>query len=139
MALSVLDDKSKKPDETMLAEALGRSKGLWDAVLAYLFEEYPGVQNEWGFAGPKYGWSLRPKHKKRTILYLIPQKDSFLVAFVLGERAVAAAEESTLPAHILEAIRSARPYAEGRGIRFEVRRREDIHIIQELTRIKMMH
>ncbi len=139
MALSALDDKSREPDDGTLADVLGRSKGLWDAVLACLAQEYPGVQNEWGFTGPKYGWSLRPKHNKRTILYLIPQKGSFLAGFVLGERAVAAAEESTLPAHILEAIRSARPYAEGRGIRFEVRRRDEIDIIRELIRIKMTH
>ncbi len=139
MALSSLNDKSKEPDDDMLADVLGRSKELWDAVRAYLAQEYPGVQSEWGFAGPKYGWGLRPKHKKRTILYLIPQKDSFLVGFVLGERAVAAAEKSTLPAHILEAIRSARRYAEGRGLRFEVRRPGEIHIIRELIEIKMMH
>ncbi len=139
MALSALGDKSREPDEAILTEVLGRSKGLWDAVLAYLAQEYPGVQNEWGFAGAKYGRSLRSKHKKRTILYLIPQKEPLLAAIVLGERAVAAAEESTHPAHILEAIRSARRYAEGRGIRFEVRRPDDIHVIQELTRIKMTH
>ena len=33
MALSVLDDKSKMPDDGMLAEVLGKSKGLWDAIL----------------------------------------------------------------------------------------------------------
>ena len=135
----MLNDKSREPDDDMLADVLGPSKGLWDAVLAYLAQEYPGVQNDGGLAGPKYGWSLRPKYKKRMILYLIPQKDSFLVGFVLGERAVAATEESTLPAHILEAIRGARRYAEGRGIRFEVRRRDEIHTIQELIKIKMMY
>lgn len=139
MALSALDDKSKEPDDDMLTEVLGRSKGLWDAILAYLAEQYPGVQNEWGFAGAKYGWGLRSKHKKRTILYLIPQKGSFLVGFVLGERAVATAEASTLGAPILEMIRSAPRYAEGRGFRFEVRRRDEIHTIQELIRIKMTH
>jgi hypothetical protein len=108
MALSVLDDKSRVPDDGMLAEVLGKSKGLWDAILAHLAEEYPGVRNEWGSTGAKYGWSLRPKHKKRTILYLTPGKGCFMASFALGERAVAAAEESTLPELVLDAIRSAR-------------------------------
>jgi hypothetical protein len=139
MALSALDDKSRKPDDGMLAGVLGRSKGLWDAILAYLAEEYPGVQSEWGFPGAKYGWSLHPKYRKRTILYLIPGKGCFSVSFALGERAVAAAEESTLPPHILEAIRNARPYVEGRGIRFEVSRRDDIETVKKLVEIKMTH
>ncbi len=139
MALSALDDKSREPDEAMLAEVLGPSKGLWDVVLACLAEECPGVQNEWGFAGPRYGWSLSPKHKKRTILYLTPQRESFLVSFALGERAVVAAEQSTLPAHVLDAIRSARQYAEGRGVRIDVRQRGDVDAIKKLIEIKMTH
>jgi hypothetical protein len=118
---------------------LGKSKALWDALLTHLAEQYPGVQNEWGFAGAKHGWSLRLKHKKRTILYLTPQRESFLVSFALGERAVVAAEQSTLPAHVLDAIRSARQYAEGRGVRIDVRQRGDVDAIKKLIEIKMTH
>jgi hypothetical protein len=139
MALSVLNDKSRMPDDGMLAEVLGKSKELWDSILAHLGEQYPGVQSEWVSAGAKYGWSLRPKYKKRTILYLIPGQDCFTVSFALGERAVAAAEESTLPALTLDAIRSARQYAEGRGVWVEVKRRTDVETIKTLIEIKMTH
>jgi hypothetical protein len=94
MAWSVLDDKSRVPDDGMLAEVLGKSKGLWDAILAHLTKEYPGVQSEWGFPGAKYGWSLRPKYKKRTILYLTPGQGSFLASFALGSTPRAGASGS---------------------------------------------
>jgi hypothetical protein len=139
MALSVLNDKSRMPDDGMLAEVLGKSKELWDAILAHLTKEYPGVQSEWVSAGAKYGWSLRPKYKKRTILYLIPGQDRFTVSFALGGKAVAAAEESTLPAPILDAIRNARQYAEGRGVWVEVQRRADLEAVKKLIEIKMTH
>jgi len=139
MALSTLDDKSKMPDDGMLAGVLGKSKGLWDAIFAYLADKYPGVQNEWGFTGAKYGRSLRPKYKKRTILYLTPGQDRFIVSFALGEKAVAAAEESSLPESILEAFHRARQYAEGRGVRVEVQRRTDVETIKKLVEIKMTH
>jgi hypothetical protein len=139
MAWSVLDDKSREPDDEMLADVLGKSKGLWDAILAHLAKEYPGVQNEWGFPGAKYGWSLRPKLKKRTILYLTPGKGCFMASFALGEKAVAAAEESTLPEEVLAAIRSARQYPEGRGVRIEVKRRTDVETVKKLVEIKMTH
>ena len=139
MAPSALDDKSRMPDDGMLAEVLGKSKELWDSILSHLAEQYPGVQSEWGFAGAKYGWSLRPRHKKRTILYLTPGRDRFTVSFALGERAVAAAEESTLPAAILDAIRGARRYVEGRGVRLEIQRRADLEAVRTLIEIKMTH
>jgi hypothetical protein len=76
MALSALDDKSKKPEEGSLAEALGKSLGLWQAIDADLSASYPGVENEWRFTSPKYGWILRARHKKRTILYMTPGEGS---------------------------------------------------------------
>ena len=139
MALSALDDKTKIPDDHMLAEVLGESKRWWDAILAHLAEEYAGMQAEWGFTDPKSGWSLRPKYKKRTILYLIPGHDCFTASLALGEKAVAAAEESTLPESILDAVRHARRYPEGRGVKVEVRRRADVDVVQKMVEIKMMH
>jgi hypothetical protein len=139
MALSALDDKSKTPDDGMLAEVLGQCKGLWDAILAHLGATWPGVQSEWGFPGAKYGWSLRPRHKKRTILYLTPARGWFTVSFCLGTKAVAVAEKSTLPPDIIEALRNAKPYAEGRGIRVEVKCRADVEIVKRLIEIKMAH
>ncbi len=137
MALSILDDKSVTPNKSQLKDVLGKTFQLWDSVKQYVLDNYSPVDQEWNFAGKNYGWSLRLKHKKRTILYLIPCKEFFLVAFVLGEKAVVAAQQSTLPKSILDMIKSARKYAEGRGIRVEVKRPQDIENIRILTEIKM--
>jgi hypothetical protein len=137
MASSVMDDKSKKPEDEALAQVLGKSVGLWQAIHADLAASYPAVENEWQFTSPKYGWILRARHKRRTILYMIPAEGSFTVSFCLGGKAVAAAEQSTLPAEILEEIRNARPYAEGRGVRVEVKRRVDVESVRKLVEIKM--
>ena len=139
MAMSVLDDKSREPDDAALLSVLGKSKGLWDAILENLQEEYPGTRCAWEFTSPKYGWILRPKLKKRTILYMIPGKGSFGVSFVLGGKAVAAAEQSMLSDDVLEAIRGARQYAEGRGVRLEVKRKTGVENVKKLVEIKMAH
>ena len=137
MTLSVFDDKAAKPDENVLAAVLGKTYSLWGKACASLGREFDPIDREWGFPGKKYGWSLRVKRKKRTILYLTPLEGRFRVAFVFGDRAVAAVEESSVPEGIKEELRNARRYAEGRGLALEIRAAKDLRIIETLAAIKM--
>jgi hypothetical protein len=137
MALSALDDRSKTPDAGKLARVLGRSSSLWDTLIADLQAEYDPLTEKWSFSGAKYGWSLGLKHKKRTVLYLIPQRGYFLVAFVLGGKAIAAAHESDLPPAVVKAIDGAKQYPEGRGVRLEVRKKKELAAVEQLAAIKM--
>ena len=137
MATSILDDKSIIPDDVQVKDVLGKTFRFWTAIKKYFEDKQIDVQEEWKFWGQKYGWSMRLKHKKRNILYLVPCKGYFMAAFVFGDKAVAAAENSTLPESILDMIRSARKYAEGRGFRFEVRGQEDVENTKKLIEIKM--
>ena len=137
MALSALDDKARKPRPADLAETLGRSYTHWKSLAAHLDREFPPLTQEWNFSGAKWGWSMRLKQKKRTVLYMTPCKAHFLVGFVLGEKAVKAALESDLPDSILTVIDEAKKYAEGRGVRIEIRNTKDLKIIKGLAEIKM--
>ena len=92
---------------------------------------------EWEFTSKKTGWGLRLKQEKRTILYMTPCKGYFMASFALGEKAVKAARESNLPVSVLKVIDSARKYVEGRGMRLEVRRLEDVRNVEKLAIIKM--
>jgi len=55
----------------------------------------------------------------------------------LGEKAVKAAHKSDLSVSVLKAIDSARKYAEGRGVRLEIRSGEDAGNVEKLAGIKM--
>lgn len=137
MALSVLDDKSKLPDDEQLGDVLGETKRFWDEIMDHLSGVYKPVKEEWKFAGQKWGWSLSVMRKKRTILYLTPGRGFYYAGFVLGGKAVETARQSGLPASILEIISSAPKYAEGTGVRLEVRTEEDLEAVKKLTKIKM--
>lgn len=137
MALSIFDDKAKKPRDTEIADALGRAKRSWDELKDHLVQTFGSLSQEWKFYGKGSGWTLRLKHKRRTIVYSAPRRGSFVVVFVFGEGAVEAARKSTLPRSILALINDATPYVEGRSVRVEVRRRKDLDIIKELVAIKM--
>jgi hypothetical protein len=137
MALSAFDDKSNQPRSGQLKETLGRSGALWDRLKGHLASEYQPLAEKWMFSGAKWGWSLQLKQKKRTILYMTPCKKHFLVGFALGEKAVNAAHESDLPASVLATIDSATKYAEGRGVRIEVRTKKDLENVKNLAVVKM--
>jgi lysylphosphatidylglycerol synthetase-like protein (DUF2156 family) len=136
MAPSVLDDKAVVPDDEQLETAIGKSFKLWNDIRGHIFERYDKVVEKWTHSGKNYGWSWRAKQGKRALVYLIPQKGFFLAAFCFGDKAVVAVEESNVPEAIKEGLRTARKYAEGRGIRFEVRKAGDVKTIRTLLEIK---
>lgn len=137
MATSILDNKSVIPDEGQVKDVLGKTFQYWTAIKKYFKDKQIDVQEEWKFYSQKYGWSMRLKHKKRNILYLVPCEGYFRATFIFGDKAVAAAEQSALPESILDMIRNARKYAEGRAIRFEVRGQKDAENVKKLIEIKM--
>ena len=137
MAPSALMDQSRIPDEESLKSILGGAAEAWFTLIKVLSTKYQPISEEWAFTGEKYGWSLRLIYKKRRIVYLIPQAGQFLASIVLGDKAVEAANKSLLPPAILAELNQARKYAEGRGIRLEVKTTEDLNTVELLAAIKV--
>ena len=131
--------KPKKPTEAELAAALGPAKPVWDQLVADLAEQYDVTGQEWNSYSLKAGWSLRLKRKERTILWVRPCRGSFRVAVILGDKAVQAARQSKLPQRVIKMINEARRYAEGTGIRMEMKKPKDIEIVKQLAAIKLAH
>lgn len=129
--------KIAKPTDEELTAALGASVEVWKELLNWLAEDKGVTDQEWKSTSPKYGWSLLMKLKKRTILYLGPCDGCFRVAFVLGDRAIAAARQSRLPKSTLKALDEAPRYAEGTGLRLIVKGSKDLAAIRILTTVKL--
>ena len=129
-------DKAATPTPEEVSAALGESNEAWKTILEWLAEQ--GVPDqEWKSISPKYGWSLRPKLKKRTIVHLSPCTGCFCVVFLLGDKAVAAARQSDLSKDALKLIDEAKRYAEGTGIRLVVKQKKDLAAVRKLALIKL--
>jgi hypothetical protein len=131
--------KPQKPTDAELAAALGAAKALWDQLLAGLADEHSLTVREWNSYSRKAGWSLRLKHKDRNILYLSPREGCFFASFALGDKAVAAARQSDLPQSVIKIINEAKRYAEGTGVRIEVKKPKDLETVTKLAGIKLAH
>ena len=102
-------------------------------------DEHKLTVQEWNSYSPKAGWSLRLKRKGRNIVYLGPCQGAFRAAFVLGDKAVAAARQSDLPPGMIKIINEAKRYAEGTAVRIEIKKAKDIETVTKLAGIKLTH
>lgn len=139
MSQNAFAGRPTRPDKKSLASILGTSKPLWDRLLIDLKRDLKLNHAEWHSASVRLGWSLRLQQKKRNILYLGPRENGFTAAFVLGKEAVSAAQSSSLPPKILRSIAEAKRYAEGTGVRVEVKTPEDVSAVKILAKIKLEH
>jgi hypothetical protein len=116
--------------------ALGESNEAWKELQEWL-AALGVAEQEWKSFSPKFGWSLRLKLKKRTIVHLSPCTGCFRAAFILGDKAVAAARQSNLSRDVFKLLDAATRYAEGTGIRLVVKHKKDLAAIRKLTAIKL--
>jgi hypothetical protein len=137
MPLSAFEDKDHQPNETDLKEALAETYLIWTNLKSDIFAAYPPMTETWKFAGKSTGWGMRLVQKDRVIVYMTPSDGFFRFSLVLGEAAVRAAHALKLPAHMITAIDSAKKYAEGRGIRFEIKSAKDVKGLLELVGVKV--
>ncbi len=139
MDISVFIDKSVVPANSDVKSVLPDQYDLWMKIRDFVCEKYPAAVEEWNFPGKKYGWSFRIKDKKRAIIYFLPRKGYFKVAFVFGQKATSTIMESDISEEIKTDLSNARVYAEGRGIQVQVKGEESLADIKKLVEIKLAH
>ena len=139
MALSVFTDKSKPPGDQDLAGALGEAKQLWDQLKTHVKEIYPNIIEDWKHYGKSSGWTMKLLKKKRNLFFSYPGQGHFVVVFVFGDKAVQAVENSSLPQEIINTLKEAKKYAEGRGLRVTVKNHDDLEIVKKLIAVKLEH
>lgn len=130
-------NKAIAPSEGDLVMELGDAQSYWYKTIEMLEEKCGVLDREWKTSKLSFGWVCLLKLKKRTLLYLTPEKGKIIAAIVLGDRAANLALKSDLPENFKTMIKEAKPYVEGRGIRFPVNSDADIPVVLKLVDIKM--
>jgi hypothetical protein len=100
-------------------------------------ERFGPVELEWKPSKSNFGSMCQVKRNKRTLIYMTPDACVVRIAIVLGERAVHHALGSEIPHEIKTLVRTARPYAEGRGIRFALTPEIGANVVCDLIAIKL--
>lgn len=132
----VFPDKQCPPQDSDLARVLGRTKKHWEDLAAHV-ATCPDAKPEWKHYGKKSGWVFVARGKRSNLIYLIPHDKWFGANFAFGEKAVQAALASDLPVAVVEMIRQAPKYPEGRAIRLPVKTAADAKAAKKLLKIKL--
>lgn len=134
----IYPEKTTEPDDASLGQALGRAKRHWDALAAHVAEVSPEAKAEWKFYGSRNGWVFVVRGKRHALMYMIPHEEHFTASFAYKGKATQAALQSDLPAKIIEMIRSAPKYPEGRAVRMAVKSAADLKVAKRLLAIKLL-
>lgn len=124
------------PSKTELEGTLGSAWPLWAETIRIVEETYAPLIKLWKPSKAEFGRMCLLQHKKRTLLYITPDIGRVWIAIVLGERAYQLAMFSSLPDGIKKLFREAKPYAEGRSIRFPISSPNDLSTVAKLLEIK---
>lgn len=128
-----------QPAAEEVTAALGAAAGAWNALLAWMSAEHGVQEQEWKSYSARFGWSMKLKLRKRTILHLSPQRGSFQAMLILGDHAVQAAHAAGLPKTLLKAVDEAPRYPEGTGLRFVVKTERGLAGLKKLVPIKLAY
>ncbi len=137
--INIFIDQAIIPTDKDLATHLGSTFIFWVQLRDFVMEKYPNGNQEWHYPGQNYGWSFRIKDKKRTILYFMPRENYFKVALVFGQKAIDAIMQSNISLDIKHELILAKKYAEGRGIRIDIKNDLKIPDIKKLIEIKLSY
>ncbi|HTS04789.1 MAG TPA: DUF3788 family protein [Candidatus Eisenbacteria bacterium] len=129
--------QKKSPTGKALASVLDQTLPLWNQLIADLKTERNIDTAEWHTGSVKLGWSMRLQLNQRNIVYLGPRQGWFVAAFVLGDKAVAAARNSALPAEVIKNINNSKRYAEGTAVRIDMKNPQDLQTVKILAKIKI--
>jgi len=137
METSIFLNRDSIPTTVELTKALGDTYHFWKVIMDYVHLQYPKALNEWNCS--KNGWSFKIKDKKRTIIYFLPRDRYFKVAFVFGQKATDTIMKSEIAGEIKKELNAARVYAEGRGIRMDIKNEKVINDVKKLIAIKLKY
>jgi len=132
----MLDGDTEPTDKHMLKH-VGRRAGLWSSLHEYLATHYDHTP-ELDFGGKKYGWAIRYRKSRKTLVTLFPEIGGFTALVVLGREEVAKANAilGELSTNVREILTTTEQLRDGRWLWIRPTNKADIESVKELLSTK---
>lgn len=139
MQTGIFTDSSVRPNRQMITEALGNTFRYWKEIKTNLEKDFGELSEEWKFYGKNTWWIMKLIHRNKNIFFFTPCDKFFRISFIFGDKAVSAVESSDLPNEIINELKNAKKFVEGRGLHINVKLQSDAKIVMKLAAIKMKY
>ena len=136
MSVGALTDKNDKPTNAEVANVLGATLQLWQALVQHILATYHAREDFRFCYGKQHGWALRFRVKGNLLTALYPARNSFTVQVILNGAALEKAQALKLGNGVRQAMARAKPYPEGKWLFVPVQSEHDLGDVQHLLWLK---
>ena len=127
----------KSPVQVELEELLGKTKGTWDELVAFVEENY-SFEPFWDIGG-KYGiWELKFRRSGKTLCAFYVKQGFFTVLLVYGkaEREKFEQQSSNFSVELQELYQNTHQYHDGKWLWIHVKDHQQAEELKKLIVIK---
>lgn len=138
MESEILCDKAVKPNDEIIFSVIGDTELLWKQTFSYLFDHNKDISVIWKYSNCGRYWVCQALKKKNSLFRIrILKKNSFHIAFPIGEKLEPNILQSKLPDSIKNDFMNAKKYSTTRYISIDVEDSNDLENVKRLIDLKL--
>ena len=135
MSKGIFTDKTHKPTEKEVFEAISSVKPSWDSLINFIENNYK-IKGEFKFYGKNFGWALRYRKSGKVLISIYPGKDEFMVQIILNGKEVENALKLDISPETKKIIIEKPPIREGKWIYLKVTHDTNLTDIKNLILVR---
>jgi len=135
MGKATLNNKEIFPSDDVLQPILGSASKLWIKFHEMVETKYPELEKEWRYYHDGKSWLMKITFKKKTIIWLSVDNNSFRTTFYLSKKDSDLVEELDIPEDLKEQYRKNEKMTKGITITYS--KAIDVEYAKKLISLKM--
>lgn len=130
-------NKQTKPTELEILEFIGNKSEYWIEIHKFINLNY-NFNKELAFFSKNYGWTVRYRKSKKTLVSCFPENEAFSVLLVLGKDEANKVElyREELNENFLSVFDETEQLRDGRWLWIRIHNKQDLDSIIEVIKIK---
>jgi hypothetical protein len=130
-------DKSCTPTNKDILNTIGDKSDLWLSIHQFIEDNY-NFNKELAFFSKNYGWTVRYRKSKKTLISCFPEKGAFSVLLVLGQAEADKVNQmrKKLNENFLSIFDETEQLHDGRWLWIRILSRDDLESLIKIITIK---
>jgi hypothetical protein len=130
-------NKANKPTNQDILNTLGDKSGLWLQIHQFIETNYD-FNKELAFFSKNYGWTVRYRKNRKTLISCFPENDAFSVLLVLGKAEAEKVNQirKELNDSFLSVFDQTEQLHDGRWLWIRILHQEDLESLIKVIQVK---